>query len=220
MPTSEVTVVRTQRRSLSRERVVDAAVAIADEHGIDAVTLRRLAEALGVHATSIYNHLESKDAILDALAARMTEEANLPLQCESWQTWVRTYAACVRDLAIRHPGGFAVFTRRAVQGSVGAAQLEAALDAFRRGGFSAEQTRYAVPGVGLAIMGLALNEAPAGPAAALPQIDAAHYPRTAEALAAGPPDRGTDRMWELLVESLITGLEAQLVTGGGSRSAR
>ena len=199
-----------QRRPLTSGRVIDAAVRVADEQGLDALTLRRLAEALDVHPTSIYNHLPSKESILDALAERLLTEAHLPTHYDHWQDWVREFATRMRALARRHPGAFAVFTRRAGAGPTANTHIEAALDAFRRGGFGVQNAHYAMAGTALAVMGLALNESPApGPA---PVVDTRHltadrYPRIAEALAA--PRTDTDAMWLLIIDSLVVGLQAQ-----------
>lgn len=201
----------TQRTALSRARVLDAAVAVADEQGIDALTLRRLAEALEVHPTSIYNHLPSKDAILSGLAERMLEEANLPDHVDTWQEWVRVFASSMRDLARRHPGSFAVLTRRPAQGAAASRHVEAALDAFHRGGFPVSTAWYALSGTALAVMGLAQNEtASAGPTPTpvTAHLTAERFPRIAQTLLLAEAD--PDQMWALIVESLIAGLAAQL----------
>ncbi|MDP9100868.1 MAG: TetR/AcrR family transcriptional regulator [Actinomycetota bacterium] len=197
----------TARLPLTRSRVLDAAVELADSHGIDAVTLRRLAEALGVHPTSIYNHLPSKEAILDGVSERLVEQACLGAAFPSWREWVRSFAHAMRGLAQAHPGAFAVFTRRPAQGPGADAHLEAALDAFRRAGFAPRAANEAVTGVSLALMGLALNEgAVAGPATpGLAHLLPERYPRISEAAQAVPAS--TDGVWDLMVAALIRGLE-------------
>lgn len=196
------------RTPLSRERVIAAAVAIADAEGAEAVTMRRLAEALDVHPTSLYNHVPTKDAILDGIAEALIAEAGLPLPYASWQDWVRQLATGMRDAARAHPGAFLVLTQRAAAGPVGREITEAALDAFRRGGFSPLRAAYAVSGISLALLGVALNECP--PTAPFtepddPEISAEEFPRTAEVLAV-VDDADLDGAWDLVVESLIAGL--------------
>ncbi|MCA1713035.1 MAG: TetR family transcriptional regulator, partial [Actinobacteria bacterium] len=112
---------------LSRDRVLEAAVQVADEQGIDAVTLRRLAERLGVHPTSIYHHLANKEAILDGLAEHLFEESGLGPDVSDWQDWVWTFATALRRLARAHPGAVAVYTRRAAIGRAADEHIEAAL---------------------------------------------------------------------------------------------
>src|SRR3954454_6174127 len=91
---------------LSRDLVLQTAVRVADAEGIEALTLRRLADALGVHPTSIYNHVPNKDAILDGLTELLIDEADIPLVVPDWQTWVREFAAALRRMARAHPGAF------------------------------------------------------------------------------------------------------------------
>ena len=202
------------RVPLSPERVLTAAVSVADAEGIDAVTLRRLAEVLGVHPTSIYNHVASKDAILDGIVEQLVAEADLPEQVEDWREWVRVFAYRMRDVARAHPGAYLVFTRRPAQGPVASQQTEAALDAFRRDGFSVVDARNAVIGVGLAVLGLALNECPpVGPTIApdVTHLSRDRYPRILEAYDSAPADpddlEQADAMWAYVVESLIRGFE-------------
>lgn len=195
------------RRPLTAERVLDAAVQVADRQGIDALTLRRLAEVLHVHPTSIYNHVASKEAILTGVADRLIEEAALPMAFAHWQDWVRSFAVAMRRTAAAHPGAFAVFTRVPSTGEASTRHVEAALDAFRRAGFSVAEARDAVAGVALAVMGLALNEGPGpGPAPAVSDAELVPelYPRLAEVFALG--EARPDAMWTLIVESLIAGL--------------
>ena len=196
------------RLPLTRARVLDAAVSVADAQGLDALTLRRLAEALQVHPTSIYNHVSSKEAILDGVSERLIEEAQLEDAFVNWEQWVWSFATAMRKLARAHPGAFAVFTRRSAQGPGAAEHVEAALAAFHRAGFSTLQANQAMAGTALAIMGLALNEAPGpgpAPTPGLAHLDATNYPRMAEAAKAVPET--TDGMWELVIGALVDGLE-------------
>jgi AcrR family transcriptional regulator len=198
------------RVPLSRDRILRAAVDVADAEGTDSLTLRRLAEALDVHPTSIYNHLPNKEAILDGVVEALFEEASLPTHVDRWQDWVRTFAYAMRDVARAHPGAYLVFTRRPAEGPLASEQTEVALDAFRRAGFGATRARDAVVGTSLTVLGLSLNECPpVGPTIA---PDVTHrtrerYPRIFEALDEAGED--ADAMWEFVIEGLITGFEAQ-----------
>lgn len=200
------------RRPLTRERVVAAAMKVADRDGVDAVTMRRLAELLDVHPTSLYNHLPSKEAILDAVAEGLIAEANLPTYYDHWHDWVRAMAEGLVRVARAHPGAFLVLTQRAASGTAAMEQTEAALDVFRRGGFSALGATRAVTGASLALLGVALNECP--PTAPWEQpdysaLDAAQFPRIAESLEVAPEltDGGTDKeVPGLVADALIAGL--------------
>lgn len=214
---------RAERAGLTRELVLRTAITVADDEGIDAVTLRRLAEVLGVHPTSIYNHVPNKEAILDGMIETMLAEARLPASVADWQTWVREFATAIRRTARAHPGAFNVFLRRAGTGPLAARHIEAALDAFRRAGFSVEQAARAVHGVSLAMMGLALDEGPVPAATAAPDfshVSRERHPRIFEVEDAGLADATTDPTWDLVVASLVAGLTAHLPRPSTKRPRR
>jgi len=202
---------RQERLPLTRERVLAAAVALADREGAPALTVRRLAEDLGVHPTSLYNHVASKEAILDGVVERLFAEAHLPEEIDSWPSWVREVAVCFRDLARAHPGAFMVLTRRPAENPAAYRLAEAGLTAFGQGGFSLVQAVLAVRAVSLAVLGLALNECP--------PMGEWVQPRPSDFLMAGFPslaradaeleraDPAQDGHWDTLVEALIVGLE-------------
>jgi len=196
------------RPALSRDVVLRAALAVADAEGIEALTLRRLAQELDVHPTSIYNHVPSKEAILDGLTETLLIEANLPTTVSDWPTWVRVLADALRRTARAHPRAFAVFLGRMASGPVATRHAEAALDAFRRDGFSIEAAARAVHGTSLAVLGLALDETPAPPLLVEPDrshLTRAEFPRIFEAEQIENLTN-TDPTWELMVDSLIEGL--------------
>jgi AcrR family transcriptional regulator len=196
------------RPPLNRDRVIEAAIRVADAEGVDAVTMRRLAEELGVHPTSMYNHIATKDAILDGIAEALIAEARMPTPVDSWADWVRAFAVGIRNVARSHPGAFLVLTQRAAVGPTATEVTEAGLDAFRRAGFSPRAAGQAVSGTSLALLGIALNECP--PTAALTDahltaLSPEQFPRISEAAAAGADQDG---VWTLMVDALIIGLAA------------
>jgi hypothetical protein len=85
-------------------------------------------------------------------------EAELPTTSTTWQEWVRRFAACMRAIAQRHPGAFAAFHRRPVQGREASAAVEAALAAFGAAGFDEAESYRAVKSVTFAVLGLALED--------------------------------------------------------------
>ena len=200
------------RPRLSTERVLAAAVALADREGPEALTVRRLADDLQVHATSLYNHVPSKEAILDGVVERLLAEADLPADVETWQSWVRAMADAMRGLARAHPGAFYVLTRRAADNPAAFRFSEVGLAAFERGGFGLRHAAQAVQAVSLAVLGLALNECPppgdwVEPTPA--QLEADGYPHLARA-AAELESAGHDQdgHWDTLVAALVAGLAA------------
>ena len=204
------------RPRLSRDRVLAAAVALADREGAEALTVRRLADDLGVHPTSLYNHVPSKEAILDGVVERLFADVRLPEDITTWQDWVRAIAACFRDLARTHPGAFMVLTRRPAETPLAYGITELGLEVFDAGGFSQVDAVQAVRAVSLAVLGCALNECPPMGDWVEPEPDDAElapFPRlVAAATALEASDLGEDSHWDVLVEALVAGLEATRVS--------
>src|SRR5690242_16492589 len=98
---------RASRTPLSRERVLAAAVALVDEHGIQALTMRRLAVDLGVEAMSLYYHLPDKETLLDGVAETVVDEVTAavgPLAGDgTWKAVLRRQFLTARGVMLRHP---------------------------------------------------------------------------------------------------------------------
>jgi AcrR family transcriptional regulator len=90
------------RIPLSKERVLRAAIAFADEHGVEALSMRKLAKELGVEAMSLYKHVANKDAILAGMLDLVADEIELP-DGPDWRTALRRNAISTRDVFVRHP---------------------------------------------------------------------------------------------------------------------
>ena len=130
------------RVPLSEERVLEAAVALADEGGIDALTMRKLADRLGVKAMSLYNHVANKDALLDGIVDAVWGEISLPDLGADWKAQIRTLAVSTHDTLLRHPWAAGLHARQ----SPGLARLrygDALLGCFRNAGFTKELTYHA-----------------------------------------------------------------------------
>ena len=100
----------TRREPLNRERVLAAAVDLADSEGLRAVTMRRLAATLGVEAMSLYHHLPGKDGLLDGLVENVVAEVGTAVakiegagSPEQWQTILRSRFLAAREVMLRHP---------------------------------------------------------------------------------------------------------------------
>lgn len=194
------------RVRLNRDVVLAAAVGLADREGAEALTVRRLADDLGVHPTSLYNHVPSKEAILDGVVERLFEEVALP-DVADWRGWVHGLAAALRDLARSHPGAFMVLTRRPAETPEAYALAERGVTALLADGRSLQDAVLAVRVVSLSLLGLALNECPpmgdwVEPSSGDP--DLAAFPVLAEAADAVPAG---DAHWALAVDVLVAGLE-------------
>ena len=182
-------------------------MALADREGAEALTVRRLAEDLGVHPTSLYNHVPSKTAILDGVVERLFSELPAPQEQRSWQEWVGEFAHAFCDLARAHPGAFMVLARRPAENDAAYDMTERGLDAFTRGGFSTLEAVLAVRAVSLAVLGLALNECPPMGEWVAPAVTGSAWqdrPRLREVVEQDLG--GDDAHWTVFVDALVAGL--------------
>src|SRR5690242_2832288 len=100
------------RTPLSRDRVLAAAVALADEAGIEALSMRRLAQGLGVEAMSLYNHVENKAAVLDGIVEAVAGEMVVAAEAEDWQAALRASSVSAHETLLRHPWASALWMRQ------------------------------------------------------------------------------------------------------------
>src|SRR6266508_475194 len=91
-----------RRRALNRDRVLKAAVRLADKEGIDSLSMRKLARELGVEAMSLYNHVANKDEILSGVLELVADEIELPAADVDWKTAIRRSAVSAREAYLRH----------------------------------------------------------------------------------------------------------------------
>jgi TetR/AcrR family tetracycline transcriptional repressor len=97
---------------LSREKILEAAVGVVDAEGLDALTMRRLAEELGVEAMSLYRYVESKDDLLDGLHATILAELEVPDLKGPWREVLRELARAFRRTLAAHPKALLLFATR------------------------------------------------------------------------------------------------------------
>ena len=91
------------RPTLNRARVLHAAIELADQEGLDALTMRALAARLGVKAMSLYNHVENKDDIIDGMLDTVVGTVELPETDMEWKTAIRRTVIATKDVLISHP---------------------------------------------------------------------------------------------------------------------
>src|SRR5919107_1357528 len=91
------------RARLNRELVLQAAIRLADEEGIEKLSMRRLGEELGVEAMSLYNHVSNKEDLLNGMIDTLYSEIELPSHDDDWKTALRKRSVSVRDVLRRHP---------------------------------------------------------------------------------------------------------------------
>jgi len=150
---------RGPRTPLTRQRVLLTATELADESGIDPLTIRKLATRLGVKPMSIYHHVANKDEILDGMVDAVFGEIDLPPEHANWRFAMRVSALSARSVLARHPWAAAMMESRTSPGPNTLEHHDAVLGCFRRGGFSLPLTAHAAALVDSYIYGFALQEA-------------------------------------------------------------
>ena len=153
-----MTAARRSRVPLSRERVLAAAVALADEIGIEALSMRKLGEALGVEAMSLYNHVANKDDLLDGMIDAVFAEIDLPSAEGGWRPAMRQRAVSVRAVLRRHRWAIGLMQSRTSPGPATLAHHDAVIGVLRAGGFTVAQTAHAFSALDSYIYGFALQE--------------------------------------------------------------
>jgi AcrR family transcriptional regulator len=133
---------RERRAPLSRDRVLHAAVVLADEAGIESLSMRKLADELGVKAMSLYNHVANKDDVLDGIVDAAWGEIRLPTGEADWKTEIREITISAHETMLRHPWVSGLWMRQ----KPGPARLrygDSLLGCLRNAGFSKDLTYHA-----------------------------------------------------------------------------
>jgi AcrR family transcriptional regulator len=146
------------RTPLSRERVLRAAVAFADENGIGSLSMRKLGEALGVEAMSLYNHVANKDELLDGMVDIVFSEIDLPSGGTDWKKAMRQRAVSARQALSRHSWAIGLMESRTSPGPATLTHHDAVIGVLRAGGFTIAETAHAVSALDSYIYGFALQE--------------------------------------------------------------
>ncbi|MEH0969720.1 TetR/AcrR family transcriptional regulator [Micromonospora sp. CPCC 205546] len=143
---------------MSRQRIVDAAVALLDRNGSDGLTMRRLAERLDVTPTALYWHVKTKDDVLDLAMDEIFGEVRLPQDVGDWRDDVRTLARGWRAAILRHPWAANLIGRPMLGPNV-LARTEFLQSALVRGGFSGRRLAVSTRLLANFVIGAALTEA-------------------------------------------------------------
>jgi AcrR family transcriptional regulator len=144
--------------SLSRTRVLDVALRLADEGGIKAISMRKLAQALGVQAMSLYNHVANKDDILDGIVDIVIGEIEVPDLAMDWKTAMRRRAISAHEVLLRHPWASLAIMSWANVGPANLRYVDATLGCLREAGFSFEMADRAWNAIDSHIYGFTLQE--------------------------------------------------------------
>ena len=147
-----------RRLPLSRDRVVRAALALADEGGIESLTMRKLGQELQVKAMSLYNHVANKDEVLDGIIDLVFSEIDLPASGADWKTAMRQRAISLRDVLSRHRWAIGMMEARRNPGPANLRHHDAVIGRLRAAGFSVEMTAHAYSLLDSYIYGFALTK--------------------------------------------------------------
>jgi AcrR family transcriptional regulator len=148
------------RVPLTRERVMRAAVELADRSGIEALTMRNLAHELGVEAMSLYYHVTNKEAILDGITDEIIGEINEavdaiegPSAAADWKRALRERILTAREVLLRHPWASSLIATRDMISMETMRYFEGVLATFRAGGFSYDISHHAMHALGSRALG-------------------------------------------------------------------
>jgi TetR/AcrR family tetracycline transcriptional repressor len=199
------------RLPLTRERIITAAVALVDEHGLEALSMRKLGAALGVEAMSLYNHVENKDDVLDGVLDHVLREVPLPDPSLSWEDQLWVLARGFRDAGLAHPGVLPMFGARPIRTIEGLAPLEAAYDILRRAGLDRDEALDAFVTMSSFVLGIVLldmggmRQVASGRAVDPAELAGDDHPRLAEmsdALLNGDSTREFERGFAMVLDGL------------------
>jgi AcrR family transcriptional regulator len=146
------------RIPLSRERVLRAAIALADEGRIESLTMRKLGQKLRVEAMSLYNHVANKDDILDGIVDLVFSEIAIPSDRADWKAAMRTRAISARDVLLRHPWATGLMQSRTKPGPATLRHNDSVLGSLRAAGFTVDMAAHAFSVMDGYIYGFALQQ--------------------------------------------------------------
>ncbi|WP_369251918.1 TetR/AcrR family transcriptional regulator [Geodermatophilus amargosae] len=152
------------REPLTRERVLRAAVALADESGLDAVSMRGLSQVLGVVPMALYKHVANKDELLDGMVDAVIGEFETPGPELDWTAAVRARLLSARRAVLRHGWARRAIESRTRRTPAVLGYMDAVAGTFRRGGLSVDLTHHVMHALGNRIWGFSpeLFDAPPG----------------------------------------------------------
>lgn len=146
------------REPVTRERAIRAAVVLADERGIEALSMRKLAAELGIEAMSLYYHVRDKDDILDGMLDIVNSEFAAPQAGDEWRSAMRERADSTRRVYARHPWALSIKARTS-PGPATLGHLDSVIGCFTAAGFSMPLTGHAISLLDSYVLGFAQQEA-------------------------------------------------------------
>jgi AcrR family transcriptional regulator len=212
-----------RRPRLNREQVLRAAVQLADDAGIEALSMRHLAQRIGVVPMALYKHVAGKAELLDGMVDVIVGDIDLASTGSDWKRAVRQQVLSARRALLRHPWALQVIESRTSASPVVLDYMNALIGLFRAGGFSVDLTHHAMHALGTRMWGFTWDvfptpTPPADPAerAAMLATFAERYPHIVEMATAASHDEastvggGCDDQFEFefTLDLMLDGFEA------------
>ncbi len=214
----------TRRRPLSRDRVLRAAIRLADDGGLESVSMRKLGQVLRVEAMSLYKHVANKDDILDGIADLVVGDFEVPSGDVDWKMAVRRSAISAHQTLLRHPWASSLIESRLSAGPARMRYLDAMIGVLSAAGFTMPLVIRAIMALDSHTYGFVLQEMAWS-------FDAENAPEMAEAFAQGLPAGGYPNLaamaemaattpggapvdFEFGLDLILDGLEQLLLTAG------
>lgn len=154
--TDDGTAAPRRRRKLSRDAILAAALRLADAEGIDALSMRRLGQAMHVEAMSLYKHVAGKEDILDGISDLVMLEVEVPARDLPWRVALRQSAISTHEALLRHPWASSVLESRTNPGPARMRYLDAVVSILLDAGFSLEDVARAFMAVDSHVYGFTL----------------------------------------------------------------
>jgi len=207
------------RAPLSRERVLRAALVLADTSGIESLTMRKLGQELQVEAMSLYKYIANKDDLLDGIVDLVFSEIALPSDRADWKTAMRQRAISARDVLLRHPWATSLMQARTKPGPATLRHHDAVIGSLRAAGFTIDMAAHAFSVLDGYIYGFALQqvnlpyhtseENTVFAESILRQLPADEYPHLAEMIVehALKPDYDYAKEFEFGLDLILDGLQ-------------
>jgi AcrR family transcriptional regulator len=185
------------RQPLTRERVLEAAVALADADGLEAVSMRRVGERVGVEAMSLYNHVRNKVDLLDGMIDLVFAEIDAPGATADWRPEIHRRCVSARAVLGRHAWAIGLMESRSSPGPETLRHHDAVLGCLRAGGFTVAQTAHAYALLDSYVYGFALQEA------SLPMSQGTDAASLAEDILGPTPEGEYPHLTELTVQHVL-----------------
>jgi AcrR family transcriptional regulator len=211
---------RQSRPPLSRDRVLRAGVELADEEGIEQLSMRRLAQPLGVEAMSLYHHVANKDDLLAGMLDIVFGEMELPAEEGDWKTALRRTAISAHHVLLRHEWACGLLMQPTGPSPARLRWMNSVLGRLRHAGFSADMTHHAYHALDSHIVGFTLwvlpylkvaREQPGLVQDFISRVSVDELPHLAEHIGVHMSDRpGETSEFDFGLDLILDGLEREL----------